>query len=121
MSFKPLVVGGKLKFKGGGDVKAVARKAPKPVETESPVETASKSKKRTLEESSTTNTPVVDTDAHLTDAQKRFKQRQLEKEAKKIKSEASKSFRDRVEEFNFKLSKLTEHNDIPRVSAAGNG
>ena len=34
---------------------------------------------------------------------------------------ASQSHRERVETFNTKLSKLTELNDIPRVSAAGNG
>jgi hypothetical protein len=30
-------------------------------------------------------------------------------------------FRDRIEGFNNRLSRLTEHNDIPRISAAGNG
>ena len=33
----------------------------------------------------------------------------------------SMSHRERVEQFNEKLGKLTELNDIPRVSAAGNG
>jgi hypothetical protein len=31
------------------------------------------------------------------------------------------SHRERVEQFNEKLGQLTELNDIPRVSAAGNG
>jgi len=31
------------------------------------------------------------------------------------------SHRERVEQFNEKLGSLTELNDIPRVSAAGNG
>lgn len=31
------------------------------------------------------------------------------------------SHRERVEQFNEQLGKLTELNDIPRVSAAGNG
>jgi len=33
----------------------------------------------------------------------------------------SMSHRERVEQFNEKLGSLTELNDIPRVSAAGNG
>ena len=31
------------------------------------------------------------------------------------------SHRERVDELNNKLSEMTEHNDIPRISAAGNG
>ena len=34
---------------------------------------------------------------------------------------SSMSHRERVEQFNEKLGQLTELNDIPRVSAAGNG
>ncbi|RYG97777.1 hypothetical protein EON65_52345 [archaeon] len=117
MSSKGFVVGGKLKFKGGGDSKTV-NKVAKSVEVSSSGE-SSKARKRTIEESADTDSKP--SDAHLTEAQRRFKRRQQEKEEKKIKVEASKSFRDRVEEFNYKLSKLTEHNDIPRVSAAGNG
>ena len=56
----------------------------------------------------------------LTAAQKRHKQKLLELE-KKNKAAYLLSFRDKIENFNTKLSKLTEHNDIPRVSAAGNG
>jgi protein FAM32A len=93
--------------------------------------------KRSLEEdendgeqrkSSTTTSPegsgpVVDTSSILTEAQKRHM-------AKKVKRESAKggaaeiiktTYRERVENFNMKLSTLTEHNDIPRVSAAGNG
>lgn len=62
-----------------------------------------------------------DDDEELTAAEKRsksFKQKHERKEMEKI---ASQSHRERVETFNTKLSKLTELNDIPRVSAAGNG
>ena len=45
------------------------------------------------------------------------KQRQSE-DNEKI---AKKSHRQRVEEMNEKLGSMTELNDIPRVSAAGNG
>jgi protein FAM32A len=36
-------------------------------------------------------------------------------------SGAAKSHRERVDDLNEKLSTMTEHNDIPRISAAGNG
>lgn len=36
-------------------------------------------------------------------------------EARMIKDMASKSHKDKVREFNEKLSKLTEHHDIPKV------
>lgn len=63
----------------------------------------------------------------MTEAQKRHRQKLIEREkellarGKKGKEIEIKSFRDRIEEFNSKLSTLTEHNDIPRISAAGNG
>merc|ERR1712157_413115 len=58
---------------------------------------------------------------NMTDAERKslkFKSYREEKDLEKI---AKQSHRERVEMFNEKLSKLTEHNDIPRVSAAGNG
>jgi protein FAM32A len=106
------IVPGKLKFKSNGPAKTssnnIIPSAPVVVE-----------KKRKLEEESSSTT--VTTEVHLTEAQKRFKQRQIEKEKMDAKKLAGTSFRDRIENFNQKLSKLTEHNDIPRVSAAGNG
>ena len=43
------------------------------------------------------------------------------RENQTIEKNLSKSHRQRVMELNDKLSKLTEFNDIPRTSAAGNG
>lgn len=57
----------------------------------------------------------------LTDAEKAAKKRKEKREMEELKVVASKSHRERVEEFNNKLASLTEHNDIPRISAAGNG
>jgi protein FAM32A len=57
----------------------------------------------------------------LTDAQRRHREKKLLKEQKEIKKMATSTYRDRMEQFNYKLSVMTEHNDIPRVSAAGNG
>jgi len=57
----------------------------------------------------------------LTEAQKRHQRKKLEHEKREVKAVSETSFRERIERFNNKLSSMTEHNDIPRVSAAGNG
>ncbi|KAG5183328.1 hypothetical protein JKP88DRAFT_317095 [Tribonema minus] len=62
-----------------------------------------------------------DVDSGLTPAQKRFKEAQLARERQVMRELVKKTHRQRVEEFNQKIAKLTEHNDIPRISAAGNG
>lgn len=60
-------------------------------------------------------------DDTLTPAQRRFRDKQLQREAKKIRKMVTQTHRERVEEFNALLASMTEHNDIPRCSAAGNG
>jgi len=62
-----------------------------------------------------------DVDDDLTDAERKalkFKKQRQQEESKKI---ARQSHRERVEAMNEKLGNMTELNDIPRVSAAGNG
>ena len=62
-----------------------------------------------------------DDDDELTEAERRalkFRKYRQKEESEKI---ALKSHRERVEELNEKLGNMTELNDIPRVSAAGNG
>jgi protein FAM32A len=57
----------------------------------------------------------------LTEAERKamkFIRHRQQQESEKI---ATKSHRERVEELNEKLGNMTELNDIPRVSAAGNG
>lgn len=65
---------------------------------------------------------VKDTDPKgkrtLTESQQK---RQLVVESREVEKVAKKSYRERIEEFNNSLATTTEHNDIPRVSAAGNG
>lgn len=63
----------------------------------------------------------VGKNSSLTEAQKRHKVRMKTVEEREVKAVSSKSYRERIEEFNYKLSTTTEHNDIPRISAAGNG
>ena len=60
-------------------------------------------------------------DSHLTNSQKRFLKAQNDKLEKQMERVLEMSHRDRVNKFNENLASLTEHNDIPRVSAAGNG
>ncbi|KAL3795820.1 hypothetical protein ACHAW5_004770 [Stephanodiscus triporus] len=60
-------------------------------------------------------------DEGLTAAEKRSRKFKIQRERKEMEHVVSMSHRERVEQFNEKLGKLTELNDIPRVSAAGNG
>ena len=61
-------------------------------------------------------------EALMTDAERKHKKKMDEILKNKVAKEMSQSsYRERVEAFNHKLATLTEHNDIPRVSAAGNG
>ncbi len=67
--------------------------------------------------SSTEPKTVAAIEAELTDAERKALKYKLERERKELEQLAKKSHRERVEEFNEKLSNLTELNDIPRVSA----
>lgn len=57
----------------------------------------------------------------LTEAERRHKKRALQKRKDEVAKVVEKTHRERVDEFNDQLGSLTEHNDIPRISAAGNG
>jgi protein FAM32A len=60
-------------------------------------------------------------DDDMTEAERRALKRSIERQHEENKKIAQKSHRERVEELNEHLGSLTELNDIPRVSAAGNG
>ena len=108
---KPVVIGGKLKLKGGSNI------------------SVEKVKKRKLDVSLNETTNIVDDKttesdiirSTLTEAQKKQKEKQAKLETKIMKDTLEVSYRDRIDAFNNKLARLTEHNDIPRISAAGNG
>ena len=55
-------------------------------------------------------------DDHKTEAEKKYDKVQKERQAKKILQIASKSHKQRVEEFNDHLESLSEHYDVPKVS-----
>ncbi|KAL7448370.1 hypothetical protein ACHAWC_001710 [Mediolabrus comicus] len=109
-------IGGKLNFKGDGKKKK-SKKSKKSKHGVGDEDVKAKKDERKYEKQQHDSSD----DEDLTAAEKRsksFKQKQERKELEKI---ASMSHRERVENFNTKLSELTELNDIPRVSAAGNG
>jgi protein FAM32A len=114
------IISGKLKFKSKNSSLLKKRKN----ENDMSSEVNGELKKQHIESNDFDKKNSADSESnsvHMTEAQKRFLKRKLELETKALKSVAQESFRDRVEKFNLKLSKMTEHNDIPRVSAAGNG
>ena len=93
---------GKLKFKGSHDNSA---------------------KKRKIEVLKTTEEAKdeIDPNQFLTEAQKKHIEKMKENEYKEVKLVVNTTYRERLEKFNTTLATMSEHNDIPRVSAAGNG
>jgi len=112
MSSKPVVVGGKLKLKGSGGSSGGATKKRKATEDDVPAEPAV---------SAASSSKAEPADTFLTDAQRRHKQKKMALEDKMSKELVQTSYRDRIEKFNNRLATATEHNDLPRISAAGNG
>ena len=120
--------GGKLKLKGSsssdGGKKKKKRKISKEDETEdsglkitSSSSSSSSSSTATMEMKSTELKP----EDYLTKAELRFLKKKEEADARTAKEIVKHTYRERVENFNVKLATATEHNDIPRISAAGNG
>jgi protein FAM32A len=103
------VVGGRLKLKGKAlDVKDGGVKK--------------KKKKYQREESSQTESdktgdegnPHLDYD-HLTPAERRYMEHKQKIDMQKIAKVANKSHKDRMQDFNQYLAKLSDHYDIPKV------
>lgn len=124
----PVIVRGKLNLKGSSSKKksvaataAVAGKKRSSSETEKVEAEDDNDEVNTTERKEENKKVVSKEDSGLTEAQRRYRRQRLERELKLAKQSVNSSYRERVENFNFKLSKMTEHNDIPRVSAAGNG
>jgi protein FAM32A len=107
-------LGGALSFKG--DKKKSSRKRKKSATHE--VKTGGDEKISPEVSTNEGNDPGTD---DLTEAERKALKRRRERERIEAEKVAQKSHRERVEEFNNKLASLTELNDIPRVSAAGNG
>lgn len=122
-SRKPLVMGGKLKLKGssGGSSKQLKRPETSASSSSSGAEKQERHEEHKVEGAKSSVDSTVPGEEYLTASQKRHLQRKIEMEKLEAKKLSKTSFRDRVDQFNNKLAQMTEHNDIPRISAAGNG
>ena len=111
-------VGGALNFKGD---KSKIKKKKRRVKHEITSSQTTDTIHDTTKTSDISNTDNIDHDDGLTEVERKALRRRLERERLDAEKIAQKSHRERIEEFNTKLASQTELNDIPRVSAAGNG
>jgi len=116
----PTFSGGKLNLKGSKKAKKKSKKSkhkinPDDVGDGRKDNAISKTKD---EESLDKISSSDDEDDDLTAAERMSLKRKKQREREELEKVGSKSHRERVEEFNEKLGKLTEHNDIPRVSSS---
>jgi protein FAM32A len=112
---KTAFAGGSLSFKGDKKKKAKKKKS----KTKHVVEHKQKNEETASSVAATTaaiTAAILDPTADMTEAERKVFQRKQERQLKDLEKQASKSHRERVEEFNEKLASLTELNDIPRVS-----
>ena len=111
-----MVVGGKLKFKGS---KSSSSSKAKRDEMKMPSSVSDQKKEAsTVSLSDNGDRKSV---LFITEAQRIHKEKRMAVEEKALKKFVKVPHKDRIEMFNLRLSNMTEHNDIPRVSAAGNG
>eukprot|EP00592_Proboscia_alata_P018978 CAMPEP_0194407070 /NCGR_PEP_ID=MMETSP0176-20130528/5117_1 /TAXON_ID=216777 /ORGANISM="Proboscia alata, Strain PI-D3" /LENGTH=115 /DNA_ID=CAMNT_0039206495 /DNA_START=36 /DNA_END=384 /DNA_ORIENTATION=+ len=112
-------VGGKLNLKGGGSLKQKKKKSKRSKNRLR----SSDAKKEAALDAAVAAAAAIDDDEEddMTDAERRNMKFKLEEKKRDVHELVQKSHRERVEEINDHLGSLTELNDIPRVSAAGNG
>uniref|UniRef100_A0A7S2H078 Protein FAM32A n=1 Tax=Octactis speculum TaxID=3111310 RepID=A0A7S2H078_9STRA len=115
MSEYKSVVSSKLNLKGIDLRKKKKKKRKKPSESEVARLNTLENRKQSEEPEENDNVEV------LTAAQKRYRATMKAREQEHARVAVRKTHREKVEDFNYMLGELTEHNDIPRVSAAGNG
>nr|CAG4646001.1 EOG090X0P1V [Lynceus sp. MCZ IZ 141354] len=97
------VVRGSLRLKGVSDNEIKKKKK-------------KQKKEKAKEEKRTEKQPTKAVVITKTKAQLKFEQMKEEQLKKRILEKASKTHKERVEEFNRHLDNLTEHFDIPKVS-----
>ncbi|XP_064479407.1 protein FAM32A-like [Ornithodoros turicata] len=105
MSEYEAVARGPLKFKSSSGIK---KKKKKDKDLAKKMEQAARAPAETY-------TPQVNA-IHKTKAEKAFLKMQEKRQIERIMEKASKTHKQRVEEFNRHLDLLTEHYDIPKVS-----
>ncbi|KAG8832470.1 hypothetical protein FRC17_001291 [Serendipita sp. 399] len=122
--------GGSLKLKGegeGGKKKKSKKKNAAKLELtgEEPIKTQALLKRKDAIEGtsaggaqrsdSPSGTPGGPSSSRKTDAERRFEQIQKRRLLDKVSKMASKTHKDRVQEFNAKLEQASDHHDIPKV------
>ncbi|RMX67873.1 hypothetical protein DD238_000326 [Peronospora effusa] len=107
---------GKLKLKNGSKLKVSSKRKNKKKKASKREENGEEKR----HDQEIIDDVEVDTE-EMTPAQRRHAEHQKKREQEEIKKLASKTYRERIEELNQHLGSLTEHHDVPRVSAAGNG
>lgn len=131
----PTVIGGKLKLKGDKPEKKGKKRSHDEMKEGEEAGAASSSSSSTTSSASSSSSSLasagapstkeaktlVDEYAGMTDAQRKHLKRTQDLDVKRAKELAKTTYRQRVDAMNHYLATLTEHNDIPRVSAAGNG
>ncbi|KAF4324199.1 hypothetical protein BBO99_00000057 [Phytophthora kernoviae] len=111
---------GKLKLKNGGKLKVASTHKHKKHKKKAKHRVEEESGRVAGEEGEKSDSVEIDM-ADLTPAQRRHAEHQKKREQEEIEKVASKTYRERIEDLNQYLGSLTEHHDVPRVSAAGNG
>lgn len=102
------VVGGKLKLKRSSKrTDSSTKKRKKGGKRESEKQVDEKVQLEVLDDTQGT--------APLTESERKFLEIQEKRELQLIESKAKSSHRERIQEFNAKLSRLSEHYDIPKV------
>ena len=105
-------VGGKLKLKGDNNAKKKRKR----------VSSGNDNHENLSVEKATPSSLVeIHPDDYLTEAEKKYKEKKTKADSRAAKKITQLTYRERLETFNQRLASTTEHNDIPRISAAGNG
>lgn len=112
---------GKLTFKGGGGVPCAKKKTVSQVLDSISAEKETKLSLNGKRERESGETKESEVTAGQTPAQIRHKEKLKKREQELVEKAVKMSYRERIDQYNHKLSVMTEHNDLPRVSAAGNG
>eukprot|EP00297_Palpitomonas_bilix_P014810 CAMPEP_0113879490 /NCGR_PEP_ID=MMETSP0780_2-20120614/7267_1 /TAXON_ID=652834 /ORGANISM="Palpitomonas bilix" /LENGTH=126 /DNA_ID=CAMNT_0000866077 /DNA_START=114 /DNA_END=494 /DNA_ORIENTATION=- /assembly_acc=CAM_ASM_000599 len=118
------VMGGKLSLKGIGGIekkkkkKKRAKEVPDSDQNKDDV-VGSPTKKEQKKEGEVAERPLYS--SGKTPAERKAEERRRKQEQERLKKAAKLSYRERVRDLNDKLSKLSEHHDIPKVAAAGMG
>ncbi len=116
------VIGGKLKLKGSKDSKAVKKPILEKASSSGAAVLLSSSSTISSSSSSLSSSSSAPTKvSHLTASELKHLEKKAKAEDREIQKKAKQSYTERLDGYNKYLSTLPAHNDIPKISAAGNG